>query len=410
MKHFGLCCPAETGHLHTMIPLGRELQRRGHRVTYFGLPDARPKMEAAGLGFVDVGGDRLPPAASAALLAQLGKTQGIPAVLLTLRWFYRVAETFLAEAPAILQQANVTALVVDQLSPEGGTVAEHLGLPFATVCSALPIDPDPDVPPVFLPWPYRPSWRSRLAHRLVAAIGAPLGRPLFQLRARYRRQWGLPPEVSYNSPRLILCQEPPALEFPRSHWPPHFCFTGPYHQPGDRPTIPFPWEQLDGRPLVYASLGTLQNRLGSVFAQIAEACAPLAVQLVISLGGSPIALPPLPGHPIVVSYAPQLELLDRAIAVVTHGGLNTVLECLTRGLPMVVLPITNDQPGVAARVAHAGAGVSLPVNQLRVPTLRAALSQVLTDPAYRQNAQRLQRDIQQAGGLTRAADLLEQHL
>jgi MGT family glycosyltransferase len=174
--------------------------------------------------------------------------------------------------------------------------------------------------------------------------------------------------------------------------------------------VPFPWEKLDGRPLVYASLGTLQNRLESVFVQIAEACAPLAVQLVVSLGGSPIALPPLPGNPIVVPYAPQLELLDRAIAVVTHGGLNTVLECLSRGVPVVVLPITNDQPGVAARIAHAGAGVSLPVNQLRVPSLQAALSQVLTDPRYRQNAQRLQQDIRQAGGLTRAADLLEQQL
>ncbi len=405
VKHFGLCCPAETGHLHTTIPLGRELQRRGHRVTYFGLPDARPKIEGAGLRFVAVGD--LP---SGPLLEQLGRTQGVPAVLLTLRWFYRVAETFLAEAPAILQAENVTALVVDQLAPEGGTVAEHLGLPFATVCSALPIDPDPDVPPVFLPWPYRPSWRSRLAHRWVAAIGSPLGRPLYNLRARYRRQWGLPPETSYNSPRLILCQEPPALEFPRAHWPPHFYFTGPYHQPGDRPKVPFPWEQLDGRPLVYASLGTLQNRLERVFVRIAEACAPLPVQLVISLGGSPLTLPPLPGNPIVVPYAPQLELLDRAAAVVTHGGLNTVLEGLTRGVPMVVLPITNDQPGVAVRVAHAGAGVSLPVNQLRVPSLRAALSQVLTNPAYRQNAQRLQRDIQQAGGLIRAVDLLEQHL
>ena len=41
MTHFGLICPASTGHLNTMLPLGKELQRRGHRVTLFGILDAQ---------------------------------------------------------------------------------------------------------------------------------------------------------------------------------------------------------------------------------------------------------------------------------------------------------------------------------------------------------------------------------
>src|SRR2546422_7887921 len=64
----------------------------------------------------------------------------------------------------------------------------------------------------------------------------------------------------------------------------------------------------------------------------------------------------LAGEPIVVEFAPQLELLKRAALCITHAGLNTALECLSNGVPMVAIPITNDQPGVAARIEWTGTG------------------------------------------------------
>ncbi|MFM7732080.1 MAG: glycosyltransferase [Cyanobium sp.] len=74
--------------------------------------------------------------------------------------------------------------------------------------------------------------------------------------------------------------------------------------------------------MVYASLGTIQNRQLGMFATIAAACADLDVQLVIALGGGsrPEELPPLPGSPLVVAEAPQLELLARAALTITHAG------------------------------------------------------------------------------------------
>ncbi len=135
--------------------------------------------------------------------------------------------------------------------------------------------------------------------------------------------------------------------------------------PGQRPRIDFPWEQLDGRPLVYASLGTLQNGSEDTFRIMAEACAGLHAQLVITLGGGldPSRLGSLPGDPLVVRYAPQLEIVKRAAAVITHAGLNTTLESLAEGVPPVCIPFGNDQPGVAARVAARGAGVVIPPQQ-----------------------------------------------
>jgi hypothetical protein len=95
-------------------------------------------------------------------------------------------------------------------------------------------------------------------------------------------------------------------------------------------------------------MGTLQNRLRPVFHAIAEACARLNVQLVISLGAvlHPDELGRLAGNPVVVEYAPQLELMRRSALAISHGGLNTVLEALSCGVPQVVIPVTWDRvPG-----------------------------------------------------------------
>jgi MGT family glycosyltransferase len=136
----------------------------------------------------------------------------------------------------------------------------------------------------------------------------------------------------------------------------------------------------------------------------------LDAQLVISLGGSasPESLPELPGSPLVVGYAPQLELLKKATLTITHAGMNTTLECLTNGVPMVAIPIANDQPGIAARIAWTGAGEVVPLSRLSVPRLRAAIQRVLTEDSYKNNASRLQDAIRRAGGVGRAADIIEQ--
>jgi len=130
---------------------------------------------------------------------------------------------------------------------------------------------------------------------------------------------------------------------------------------------------------------------------------------VISLGGGqdPALLGDLPGDPVVVGYAPQLELIRRSALTISHGGLNTALESLAWGVPMVVLPVTYDQPGVGARVEWSGVGRSIPVGRLTVDRLRDAVRLVLGDPAYRERAGRLRSSIEAADGLNRAADLIE---
>lgn len=69
--------------------------------------------------------------------------------------------------------------------------------------------------------------------------------------------------------------------------------------------------------------------------------------------------------------APQLELLKRASVCITHAGFNTVIESLANGVPQVAIPITHDQPGVAARIADKKTGVFAGNGAERIPPLVA---------------------------------------
>ncbi len=413
MTHFGLICPATTGHLNTMLPLGKELQKRGHRVTLFGILDAKSKTLVAELEFQAIGESEFPTGAIAESITQLGKLSGLAALQYTVNFLKDQAAAMLRDAPSAVKQAGVEALLVDQVSPEGGSVAEFLGIPFITVCSAVVLNREPSVPPYFKTWSYNPSWWARLRNRGGYALLSRTVKPITEVINRYRQEWKLPPQSSSNdrySQLAQISQQPAQLEFPRENLPQCFHFTGPYHSPAGREVPDFPYEKLTGQPLIYASMGTVQNRLLGVFKSIAEACNNLDAQLVISLGGSatPEALGSLPGNPLVVGYAPQLELLQKANLTITHAGMNTTLESLNNGVPMVAIPIANDQPGVAARVAWAGAGELVPLARLTVPKLRNAVQKALTEDSYKKNAVRLQEAIQRTGGVSRAIDIVEQ--
>ena len=413
MTHFGLLCPTATGHLNTMLPLGRALQSRGHCVTLFGLLDAEARTRSAGLNFISIGERPFPQGSTKASLAKLGTLSGWRAVQYTARVIEETTVVFLKDAPQAMVKAGVEALVVDQASAEGGAIADALGIPFITLCSAVVLNIEADIPPSFTAWAYSPTPLRRVRNQLGYLGITQTPKPMMAIINQYRQESNLEPYKGFNdqySKLAQISQQPAEFEFPRKQLPSWFHFTGPFHSSVGREVADFPYDQLTGKPLIYASLGTIQNRLVDVFAKIASACAELDVQLIISLGASasPSTLPKLAGTPIVVKYAPQLALIKKSTVVITHAGLNTTLECLSEGVPMVAIPITNDQPGVAARIVWAGCGEALPVKHVSAAKLETELRKLLTQPAYRQNAVRLQSAIRQAGGVNRAVDIIEQ--
>lgn len=396
-----------------MTALGHELQRRGHGVTLIGTWDAHPFAEAAGLNFHLIGADEFPQGSSKQLFERLGQLEGWQAIRETIALLVRGNRVVLRDAPDVVRSVGIELLLVDQASPSGGAVADHLGLPFVTVCNALMLNQERAVPPFVTRWPYSPAWWAMLRNQLVYWLLEQIVKPLRLVVNEYRQRWGLPiitDPSQLDSPLAQISQQVESLEFPRRQLPPQFHFVGSFGSAISRETVPFPWEKLDGRPLVFASMGTLQNRLNHVFEAIAQACEPLDVQLVLTLGrpGAAVDALSLPGQPIAIDYAPQLDLLQKASLTFTHAGMNTVLESLSQGVPMVATPVTNDQPGIAARLRWAGAGEVVPLKHVRSDRLRQAIRQVLSNPRYRHNATKIQHEIWRAGGVTRAADIIEQ--
>ncbi len=415
MSHLGLICPELSGHLNPMTTLGRELQSRGHRVTLIGRLDARRKSESAGLGFAAIGVEDFPEGSMQETSRELGKLNGLRAVQFTAELLKRSVATILREAPDVVAREKIDALLVDQVSPGGGTVADRMGVPWIMVSNALALNPDPHLPPCVLPWDYTAGVVGRVRNAFGDAILRWLARPVMSVINDHRRQHQLAPlegTFSLGSCVAQVAQQPAFFEFPRRVPLKDLYYTGPWHHAGSHEEIPFPWEKLDGRPLIYASMGTLQNRQQFIFETIAAACAGLDAQLVISLGSRDQDAAGMAksfvGNPIVVPIAPQLALLERATLAITHAGLNTALESLSYGVPMVAIPITNDQPGVAARLAWLGAAEVVQPPKLTAPRLRAAVERVLREPRYRETAQRYRDEIKNADGLRRAADLVEQ--
>ena len=409
--HFGILSPPVPGHLHPFGALGRELIARGHQATLFHMPDVEERARREGLGFAPIGESDHPAGSLPASLATLARLSGLPALRFTIEAVRKTTEMLCRDAPAALRAAGVHFLLVDQTEPAGGSIAEHLGLPFATVCNALAFNSEPSIPPPFTGWKYRDTWLARLRNRLGYGVSEWIMRSVQSVIGEYRANWKLPPLASADdtfSNLLQISQQPPLFDFPRRHLPGCFHHVGPLRRRLPN-AVPFPWEKLDGRPLVYASLGTLQNRREETFRCFAEACLDLDVQLVLTHGGGmdERAAASLAGAPLVVSYAPQLEVLSRAALTVTHAGLNTVLDSLSCGVPLVAVPITYEQPAIATRVEWCRAGRVVPFSKLGVERLRSAIREVLGDSSYRANAERVRDSIQQAGGVTRAADLIE---
>ena len=414
MSHFGIISPPVSGHINPLSALGRELQARGHRVTYFQLCDLEQKIRGEGIEFCPIGHSEFPPGSLWKWIGDVGQRKGMAALRLTIHAVERTTMVVCREVPAAIRQAGVDALLVDQMEPAGGTVAEHLGLPFVSICNALAINRDPVTPPPFTPWHYRDQWWARLRNRVGYAVSDRLTRPITNVVADYRAKWHLPrhrsPDESFS--RLAqICQMPREFDFPRTALPDNFHYVGPLRRAVPQP-IAFPWERLDVRSLVYASLGTLQNTREPVFRCFAEACRGFDVQLVISHGGGLTAeqAANLPGQPLVVPYAPQVDLLARARLTITHAGLNTVLDSLTHGVPLVTVPITYEQPAIARRVEWTGSGRVVSLRSLTAPVLAAAVRRVLDDPAYQTAAQRVALGIGDAGGVSRAADVIERSI
>ena len=313
------------------------------------------------------------------------------------------------EAPAALGDIGADAVIADQTEAAGGLVAEHLGLPFASIATALPINREAGVPPPYVGWRYDPSDRGRWWNRGGYRVSDWLMRPVGDVIERHALSFGLPARRLAEecfSPKLQLAQCVAGIDFPRSELPANFAYVGPFR---DSEEDAFDLGQEDGRPLVFCSFGTLQGSRAGLFRSVAHACAALDLRLIIAHGGrlEAAAARALPGDPLVVPYVPQRAVLAKASLAITHAGFNTVLDALSFGVPILAIPLAFEQPATAARLHRAGVARVVQPLAARPKRLRAEIQTVLNDGRYRSAAAAIRSEIDSAGGVRRAADLLE---
>jgi zeaxanthin glucosyltransferase len=403
------------GHLNPMTALARKLQSRGHDVVLVSLADVALFVEAAGLPFVPCSETAYPAGSLSKLVRRLSELSGEEALHFTVNSMMKGYTASLFESlPETLSKAGVDGLVLDQYQPYVELIPMHLRIPFVHVSNALHVDYTGRTPICFVDWPFE-TGVDALAKNLEAIRRTRILLESVTTEAQaYAKKVGL--SVDWNNPHSTLSplawvtQCPTEFDFDCPPDFPQFHYAGPFHDGRGRMDFDFPWQQLTGKPIVYASMGTLQNGFTDIFRSITQAAERLKeLQFVLAVGGQldPKQLGDVTANVLVVNHAPQIEILKRSSLCITHAGLNTVLECLSSGVPMLALPITNDQPGVAARIANKKVGVVISPDQATPENFVTAIKRVLGDSTFWDNVRRVQKAIRSADGLSIAADILE---
>ncbi|WP_339491875.1 glycosyltransferase [Pseudomonas rhizophila] len=409
MSHFGIVAPAFQSHFHAFQALGSELIDRGHRVTFFQQADARRWVSDPRSGFRALGALSHPPGCLAAVLRRAATSNNPLRLRGVLHDLCASIQMLCRELPQALTLAGIDALLCDQMEAAGGLVAEALDVPFISVACALPVNREPQLPLAVMPFAYATDERSQRLYQGSQRVYDWLMHPLGDVIRDACRHLAITPRDGLHqclSPYAQISQTISGFDLPRQQMPATFHAVGPLRTPGQQ--WAGEWLIDATRPFVIASLGTLQGGRMSMFRQIAKACARLDAQLMVAhCGGLDPAQQARLQHSgaiWVVDFAPQQWVLAKADAVVTHGGLNTVMDALKARTPMLVMPIGFDQPGVAARVCHAGVGLALN-RRARARSIHDALVRLLAhlaEPLHRLAAQ-----LNEAGGTPRAADIIE---
>ncbi|MBF6328122.1 glycosyltransferase [Nocardia transvalensis] len=401
-KILAFTSPAE-GHLYPITPVLAELAARGHQITAVTLPGAEGSLPPG------IAVRPLPPALAEAELDDWdarGRVTRLRAAVRTL--VGRMTDEVEALQAAIAAE-DPDALLIDVSAPGAQIYAAASGLPWASWAPMLLPLPSRGVPP------YGPG---------LVPIRGPLGRlrdsalqcvidhywdEVLPELNRMRVWYGLSPlrhTVDYfRQPPLQLNFTAPPFDDVRRDWPDSIRQIGPGLW---APTAPRPdWLDAIDRPLALVTCSNEFHNDG-MLAQVAmDALVRSKLYTVVTSGAIDPSTFRVPPNARVERFLPHHLLLDRAAVVVSHGGMGITQKALAAGVPVCVVPFGRDQYEVARRVVGNEAGVWVSKNKLTPQRLHAGVEAAM---ACRPGAARVAAGFAAAGGVTRGADLLEQHL
>jgi MGT family glycosyltransferase len=384
--YFGI--PAH-GHTNPTLPVVQELVNRGHHVLYYNAESFRAKVEPTG---VDFRAYPEPVPSERQISEALHKM--IDAALILSEMAERLTPFVLAE----VAREQPDLILYDSTSMAGYIAARTHHIPHITFIthfvldgSRKELDPGAMARYILSAIPHLPrlmGWKRRMARLYGKGIAGGI--------------------TEYGHISLVFTSREfhPENTFVDER----FRFVGPSINANTRDGD-FAFDEIGDGPLVYISLGTINNLDRDFYRAAFEAFADYPAQFILAAGKSTdlSQLGAIPANFTVRPYVPQLAVLQRADAFITHGGMNSVHEGLYYGVPEVVVPHQFEQLLNGRRVAETGAGILMSDEHGRVTAaeLRTALDKVLNDVTYRENAERIGDTLKAAGGYLRAVAEIE---
>ncbi|WP_067499156.1 glycosyltransferase [Actinoplanes sp. TFC3] len=365
-----------SGHLRPLVPIAHAALRQGHEVAVAAPAVLGAEIAGYGLTHLEAGYDwryevydMIPPGyAGFGLLdaAEAFTALGRPLTEAFAGHIARGTARDLLAATAAFKP-DVIVRELDELG--GYLAAEALGVPHVSIASFGGLD---DVRPEVL-GPILDAGRHELG-----LPADPRGERLYgHLHANF-----LPPQ--YSPAEMIL--------------PNTRCYRHPNAEQRDG-HLDAELAELDlSRPFVFAGFGTVVYNLPGSDTLVDSTIAALGevdctAVLAVGSSGRTQRTRPVPPNVHLVTFVEQALILEGCDAFLTHGGLNSMKEAMRLGVPMLAVPPLGDHRHNAAQAEALGISRTVPLAQATAPALAAALSEVLTDPAYRVRARRLQRHI-----------------
>jgi MGT family glycosyltransferase len=392
-----------------LMSVARSLVARGHAVRVLADPILRPDVEATGAEHLSW--DRAPHRATPGLDSLFVRdwTAG-PEGFARMRDSLAVgpAAAFAADVRDELTRRRPDLLLTELLLFGPQVAAEAAGVPYVVLNPTINVIPAPGVPPFGQGLMPAASDADRERDRIAGELGMQAWDEALPALNGARAEQGLEPLEHVldqgRSCALTLVMTSSAFDF-MGEFPPTVKHVGPRL---DDPLWAEAWEQPPGDdPLVLVALSSDFQDQGDLLRRIIAAVGQLPVRAVVTTGKGidPADLPAPPGVE-VVSSAPHSQLLEEAVAVVTHCGHGITIKALAAGVPLVCLPMGRDQLDIAARVVHRGAGVRLDASA-EPDDIAQATTRVMDEPGYREAAERIAAVIAEETATDQAAREIE---
>jgi UDP:flavonoid glycosyltransferase YjiC (YdhE family) len=355
---------SEPGHLNGPIKLAKSLKACGHQIYFLGMPDSEGLIHREGFEFIPVLNSlyrRKPKLFSFAglILYMIGQGEATR-VDLQILLDQAIKATFTREEERFARQD--ISLMIERIRETKSDLffADYFLLPIAFITSRLGIN------------------------------SALLNVTLFESQVQYHPL--IDPGMEFpsilNIPVVYLCPwefDPPCSapnDYQRYYIEPSIDLS--------RRQEEFQWSLVnEALPLLVCSFGSqirVYSKAKKVIQTVIDAIALKPEwQMILSLGGalSVEEFNPLPSNVKLLNTIPQLEVLERASIMITHGGLNSVKECIFFGVPMIVIPFDIDQPSNALRVVHHGLGLAENPETISVERLHSMIDRIGQDASFK---------------------------